>query len=212
MGSQSQTFNKSSMRSIAIFLILIPFISGFKLEKSRDIPPVEEPAKLARWIIHNSYWASMGTISAREPTTGYPFSNPWDISDGASPDVSTGIPYMYFTDMEMSVIDLKVDNRLTLSVTLDQGDYCRDQGMDAQDPPCGRVILTGTSIALEKGSVEYEFAKESMFAKHPGMSYWPEDHGFYFAKLNVEYITLLAGFGGVTPVPVEDYFAASLID
>merc|ERR1711997_250504 len=110
MGSQSQTFNKSSMKSIAIFLILVPFISGFKLEKSRDIPPVEEPAKLARWIIHNSYWASMGTISAREPTTGYPFSNPWDISDGASPEVSTGIPYMYFTDMEMSVIDLKVDN------------------------------------------------------------------------------------------------------
>ena len=50
----------------------------------------------------------MGTISAREPMAGYPFTNPWDISDGTSPEVSTGIPYMYFTDMEMSVIDLKV--------------------------------------------------------------------------------------------------------
>ena len=53
-------------------------------------------------------------------------------------------------------------------MTLDQGDYCREQGLDAQDPPCGRVILTGTSVSLEKGSVEYEFAKESMFFKHPG--------------------------------------------
>ena len=97
-------------------------------------------------------------------------------------------------------------------MTLDQGDYCRDQGMDAQDPPCGRVILTGSSVALEKGSVEYEFAKESMFAKHPGMAYWPEDHGFYFAKMNVEHIILLAGFGGVTHVSAEDYFAASIID
>merc|ERR1711936_783304 len=208
MGILSQTISKSRMKSIAIFLFLIPFISGFKLEKSRDIPPVSEPANILEYFD----WASMGTISAREPTVGYPFSNPWDISDGASPEVSTGIPYMFFTDMEMSVIDLKVDNRLTLSVTLDQGDYCREQGMDAQDPPCGRVILTGTSVALEKGSVEYEFAKESMFAKHPGMAYWPEDHGFYFAKLKVEYVALLAGFGGVTHVEAEDYFAASLID
>ena len=53
-------------------------------------------------------------------------------------------------------------------MTLDQGDYCRGQGLDAQDPPCGRVILTGSSVSLEKGSVEYEFAKESMFSKHPG--------------------------------------------
>ena len=42
---------------------------------------------------------------------GYPFTNPWDISDGTSPEVSTGIPYMYFTDMEMSVIDLKVSKQ-----------------------------------------------------------------------------------------------------
>merc|ERR1712051_631759 len=168
MGSQIKLFNRSIMKSAGIFLVLLPLISGFKLEKAKDMPPVEEPAKLARWIIHNSYWASMGTISAREPMAGYPFTNPWDISDGTSPDVSTGIPYMYFTDMEMSVIDLKADNRLSLSVTLDQGDYCREQGLDAQDPPCGRVILTGTSVSLEKGSVEYEFAKESMFFKHPG--------------------------------------------
>ena len=95
-------------------------------------------------------------------------------------------------------------------MTLDQGDYCREQGIDAQDPPCGRVILSGSSIPLEKGSVEYEFAKESMFYKHPGMAYWPEDHGFYFAKLNVEHVILLAGFGGANEVPVEDYFAAIL--
>ncbi len=154
----------------------------------------------------------MATVSTRGATKGYPFSNPFDISDGATPDVSTGIPYMYFTDMEMSVIDLKEDNRLSLSVTLDQGDYCQQQGIDAQDPPCGRVILTGSSIALETGSVEYQFAKESLFARHPGMAYWPEGHGFYFAKMNVEHVTLLAGFGGANEVSVQDYFEASLIE
>ena len=61
-------------------------------------------------------WASMGTISAREPMAGYPFTNPWDISDGTSSEVSTGIPYMYFTDMEMSVIDLKVSKQVRRKV------------------------------------------------------------------------------------------------
>ena len=49
-----------------------------------------------------------------------------------------------------------------------------------------------------------------IFFQITGMAYWPEDHGFYFAKLNVEHVILLAGFGGANEVPVEDYFAAIL--
>ena len=44
------------------------------------------------------------------------------------------------------------------------------------------------------------------------MEYWPEDHGFFFGRMNIEHITLLAGFGGANLVPLEDYFAASLTD
>ena len=84
-------------------------------------------------------------------------------------DEATGVPYFYMTDMEMSVQDLVVDNKMSLSVTLDQGSYCHDQGLDAQDPPCGRVILTGTYSRLEKNSDEYQFAKASLFARHPQM-------------------------------------------
>ena len=94
-------------------------------------PPHTQPAKLARYIVHfsgNQFsfqsplytrshywlifwiadWASMATISARKPTRGLPFSNPWSISDGSSLEVSSGTPYFYFTDMEMSVHDLHV--------------------------------------------------------------------------------------------------------
>ena len=53
-------------------------------------------------------WASMATLSSREPTKGFPFSNPWDISDGATFDEASGVPYFYMTDMEMSVQDLQV--------------------------------------------------------------------------------------------------------
>ena len=51
------------------------------------------------------------------------------FSDGISPATSTGIPYMYFTDMEMSVHDLKCKNQMTLSMTLAQGDYCSRQNL-----------------------------------------------------------------------------------
>ena len=74
------------------------------------------------------------------------------------------------------------------------------------------MILTGSTTALEKGSVEYEFAKEAMFAKHPGMAYWPEDHGFYFAKMNIEHVILLAGFGGANELPLDDYFNGTIED
>ena len=49
----------------------------------------------------------MATMSSREPTKGFPFSNPWDISDGATVDEASGVPYFYMTDMEMSVQDLQ---------------------------------------------------------------------------------------------------------
>ena len=54
------------------------------------------------------------------------------FSDGISPATSTGIPYMYFTDMEMSVHDLKCKNQMTLSMTLAQGDYCSRQNLGTQ--------------------------------------------------------------------------------
>ena len=50
---------------------------------------------------------AMSTISAREPIVGFPFSNIFSVSDGTV-NHSTGIPYMYLTDMEMSMQDIEV--------------------------------------------------------------------------------------------------------
>jgi hypothetical protein len=59
----------------------------------------------------------MATISVREPTKGFPFSNVISMSDGTLDGKSTGIPYMYMTDMEMSTHDLHV------SLTTNSSDY-----------------------------------------------------------------------------------------
>ncbi len=55
-------------------------------------------------------WGSMATTCTREPLVGYPFSNVFSLSDGKDLEHSSGIPYFYFTDMEMSVQDLNVSS------------------------------------------------------------------------------------------------------
>ena len=43
---------------------------------------ISSPLRMARYISHNSDWAAMATVSAREPTVGYPFANIFSVSDG----------------------------------------------------------------------------------------------------------------------------------
>ena len=63
-------------------------------------------------------WGSIATFSCRDPVKGLPFSNVMSFSDGVNPRAATGIPYFYFTDMEMSVHDINCKNELSLSMTL----------------------------------------------------------------------------------------------
>ena len=53
-------------------------------------------------------------------------------------------------------------------------------------------------------------AREALFTRHPDMEYWPEDHGWFFCKLDIQNILLLNYFGGAITVPVDDYFAAEI--
>ena len=63
-----------------------------------------------RYYIHSPKieWTSIATICTRDPLKGYPFSNTFSVSDGATVAKSSGIPYFYVPSLEMSVHDLKV--------------------------------------------------------------------------------------------------------
>ena len=49
---------------------------------------------------------------------GFPFSNLRTIADGVEPERSTGVPYYYTSDMEMSTIDNEADTAISMSITL----------------------------------------------------------------------------------------------
>ena len=40
------------------------------------------------------------------------------------------------------------------------------------------------------------------------MPEWPEDHGWFFAKLDIKNIIVLDFFGGAITVSLEDYYNA----
>lgn len=73
------------------------------------IPPPEEAARMARFVLHNCDWGALATLSAQEGLRGRPFANIFSLSDGPpGPFSGSGVPYLYLTDMEISVQDLEV--------------------------------------------------------------------------------------------------------
>ncbi|KAG5833389.1 hypothetical protein ANANG_G00275410 [Anguilla anguilla] len=170
------------------------------------IPPHEEVARVARFVVNQCDWASMATISTRDPVKGLPFSNAFSVSDGPV-GYGTGVPYMYLTHLEISVQDLQVNPLASLSMSLAQTDFCKTQGYDPQSPLCAHVIFTGT--VLEVNGTEADVAKKSLFGRHPEMVDWPADHDWFFAKLNITQVWVLDYFGGAKTVTPEDYFNAT---
>ncbi|KAG8136659.1 hypothetical protein E2320_005224 [Naja naja] len=167
------------------------------------IPPHQETARVARFVAHMCDWGALATISTQDPPMrGQPFANVFSISDGPV-GKSSGVPYMYLTELEISVRDLKVNANASLTMSLAQTSYCKKQGYDPQDPLCAHVIFYGV-----QNDTETNFAKTALFSRHPEMAVWPIGHKWFFAKLNIINIWLLDFFGGIKTVTPEDYFNA----
>lgn len=171
-----------------------------------QIPPHEEVARVARFVAHQVDWASLATFSTHDPVKGQPFSNVFSVSDGPL-GLSSGVPYLYLTHLEISVQDLQVNPLASLSMSLAQTDFCRDSGYDPQSPLCAHIILSGS--VLQVNGSEADFAKKALFSRHPEMMDWPKDHGWFFAKFNITQVWVLDYFGGVKTVSSDEYFQAS---
>lgn len=169
-------------------------------------PPHEETARTARFIAHYSDWGHLSTISTQDKIKGFPFGNVFSVSDGPL-DNSTGVIYFYVTAMDNSVADLKRNPSASLTFSEAEGEYCRQMIYDPEDPRCARLTLTGKMVDV--GPEEQQFAKEAMFSRHPLMGKWPVGHNWFFMKLELVQIWLQNWFGGVSRIPVEDYFRAT---
>merc|ERR1719244_70888 len=158
-------------------------------------PPHEQAARMARYILHQSDWTSMATLSSRANFSGYPTANVFSVSDGPTNN-SSGTPYFYLSAWELSVHDLAKNNRASITMSLAQGQYCKVNAIDPEDPTCAHVIFTGRIIFLKDGQQEADFARKALLTRPPAMEGWPKGHEWSFAKLEIEDIMLLDYYGG----------------
>ncbi|XP_034550445.1 protein CREG2 [Notolabrus celidotus] len=184
---------------------------SYRLDKVKNSnsggpPPHEETARTARYIAHSSDWGHLATISTQDKIKGIPFGNIFSVSDGPL-DNSTGVIYFYVTPMDYTVTDLKNNPYASLTFSEAEGEFCRQMVYDPEDPRCARLTLTGKMV--EVAPEDLAFAKEAMFSRHPVMAKWPVGHKWFFMRLELIQIWLQDWVGGVSLIPLEDYFKAT---
>ncbi|XP_076804128.1 protein CREG1-like [Clavelina lepadiformis] len=176
---------------------------------SYNPPSWNERAKRARYLLHYSNWGVIGTISTHYNRSGLPFTNVIVVSDGPL-DNSTGVPYFYVFDGDMSVEDAVKNNEvsLTLSENTVGYKYCNGLNYDPELPLCARVTLAGKLIKITDAE-EKKTALNALFTRHPDMRSYPSSHGFYPARLDIELVWIIDYFGPSYVVPLSDYWAAN---
>ncbi|XP_067419615.1 protein CREG2 [Emydura macquarii macquarii] len=170
-----------------------------------SITPQEQAIRTARFLTHYNSWGFLATESSQEKIQGVPFGNCLLVSDGPISN-STGIPFFYVTSKDNTVTDLMKNSVASLTLPEAEGDFCRKNIIDPEDPRCARLTLTGQMVMVPPE--EMEFAKQAMFSRHPVMRKWPRNFDWFFMKMNIEHIWLQNWYGGVSTIAVEEYFKA----
>jgi hypothetical protein len=175
-------------------------------------------------MVHSLDWGVLSTISTRLDggASPIPFGNIYSFVDGTCKN-STGIPYMYGTFLDQSLIDSTANNMVSLTLTeASLSSVCANKdGLsactlgskygDPENPVCGRLTLTGSLIILDEKSDEHVFAKKSLFQRHTTMEGWPDNHNWVISKIDIQDIWLIDYFGGATILPKDDYFGVDVV-
>lgn len=184
-------------------------IRDFSSNELNDVEPDHKdyPA-VARYVVHKSEWASMGTLSTLKAINGFPMVNIISVADSARDEPSTGHIYFYLTDLDYTGQDLMKNNKLTVLFSNDQDLSCTKKGVDPMEPTCARIMISGEATKLDLDSDEFKFANRSFISRHPAATNWIATHTFYLCKLDIEQIVVLDWYGGPHYVSTEDYYGA----
>uniref|UniRef100_A0A8C9MES4 Cellular repressor of E1A stimulateds 2 n=1 Tax=Serinus canaria TaxID=9135 RepID=A0A8C9MES4_SERCA len=163
-------------------------------------------AGTARFLAQHNTWGFVATRAARGKIQGMPYGNCLLLSDGPINN-STGIPFFYVTPKDNTVTDLLKNPMASLTLPEADGNFCRKNVIDPEDPRCARLTLTGQMVTVPPEEVE--FAKQAMFSRHPVVRKWPRSYEWFFMKMNIEHIWLQSWYGEVSPIAVEEYLKAA---
>ncbi|NXJ66590.1 CREG2 protein, partial [Rostratula benghalensis] len=158
-------------------------------------------AGTARFLARYNTWGFLATRAAQGKIQGMPYGNCLLLSDGPVNN-STGIPFFYVTPKDNTVADLLKNPVASLTLPEADGNFCRKNVIDPEDPRCARLTLTGQMVTVPPE--EMEFAKQAMFSRHPVVRKWPRSYEWFFMKMNIEHIWLQSWYGEVSAIAVEE--------
>lgn len=175
-------------------------------------PPATQPAARARWLVYNSMWTAVSTVSVR--LQGRPWANVRSMADGVGTN-STGRPVLYLPTPDPTSVDIAADAHCAISFSeaalperLASTGTCG--GMDSEDPTCARLVLSGTLRALTT-KAEIARAEADLGARHP-LAPWLAQGGAHtggkYFTLDIASLSFLDNYGGFAKLTVEEYLGA----
>ena len=169
---------------INIFLTLCLAIT---IVNAQTRPPHQNLTATARWVVRNTEWGVLSTISTQSAITGYPFGNAISFADGNWTS-GTGHLWFYVSDSDVSMQDIAANAQCSFAVS-EREIVGGCPGIDAEDPRCARVILSGRwrNTTAQENAV----ARNALFSKHPAMMTWPRDHHFHTCTIDLQSIWIL---------------------
>jgi len=164
--------------------------------------------KIARTLVHQANWASVGTISTNPTILGYPMVNIISIDDNTIEGRSSGRIHFLLTDLDFTGPDWKHENKVTFLFTDEQNKKCKQRNEDPMEPTCARAMISGKIKQMDKNSKEYPDALAAFTKRHPAATKWINAHSFYLCELQIENIFVLDFYGGPHDVSASDYYNA----
>lgn len=181
-------------------------------------PPFNQTAARARWLVYNSLWTAVSTVSIM--LDGKPWGNVRSVADGVGSN-SSGLPFLYLPTPDPTAVDIRANAQATISFSeaalgerVVNGSICvgSDGPMDAEDPTCARIHLNGKLIPLTNNTTpDIPRAEASLGTRHPNAPWLAEGGahtgGNYFT-IELTSIDFLDMYGGPAELTVADYLAA----
>ncbi|XP_013117036.2 protein CREG1 isoform X1 [Stomoxys calcitrans] len=169
-------------------------------------------AQIARKLVHQANWASVGTISTNSMVKDYPMVNIISINDNDVDHKSTGRIRFLLTDLDFTGPDWQNNNKVTMLFTDEQTLHCMHSRpiIDPMEPTCQRVMISGQVIRMNKDDTSYDEALVSFVERHPAAKNWLKAHKFYLCELDIKNIFVLDYYGGPHNVATNDYYNVQL--
>eukprot|EP00928_Gymnodinium_smaydae_P057857 TRINITY_DN41085_c0_g1_i1.p1 TRINITY_DN41085_c0_g1~~TRINITY_DN41085_c0_g1_i1.p1 ORF type:complete len:332 (+),score=46.69 TRINITY_DN41085_c0_g1_i1:21-1016(+) len=191
-----------------MFRLLVAFFTSALVAALHPRPEFKDTASFARWLVHESDY---GVVATHHGAGGV-FGNIISIADGDGPEDSTGVVYTYIPSLDATYKDLMANPNVTITwseMALENGTSGGCKGSTAENPPCGRVTISGKLTKVPEANKST--ALKYLFATHPIMKDWSQAHvfePFWLEPSSMDEFFVINMFGGAHPITRDDYFAA----